>query len=116
MSRFRQFFLSADVVEAALKWTPKIIPSSGVDVSGEPRHAVLRLVLPCSDRYVGLARELNDLAKAWSGVFESLGLGFRFRFAIAWSRGAKPLWQRLRLPIAPDVAVLQHVRRLLNGR
>jgi hypothetical protein len=96
------------VVQKALNWTPKLIP---VSCCAEPPvvvDRVLRLILPYTERWRGLAPKLRQLVQMWSSTFHELG--FELVVSLSFRRGGISLSQALRLQVQPDLHVLQQVR------
>lgn len=110
VSRFQAFFLCPFGVEKALNCTPRLVPLSGasVELSALPaRRQVVRLILPFSKRWAGLDSKLKSLRRMRSHVFAMLGV--EFEIGLSFSRGRKPLWQIVRLPVSADLNVLSQV-------
>jgi len=113
ISRFQWFFLSREALSAALTWAPKIIPCSGVR-EAPVRIKPVRLFLPFTSRWKGLAGKLKSLDEEWGYIFRRLG--FVFRTQIAFCRGDMPLSAGVRFPVDANLDIFREVAQRSKGR
>ncbi len=67
----------------------------------------MRIVLPYTERWNGLAKKLKELQELYDHTF--LQQGFKFKTQVAFRRGDKPLCFNVRYPVAADLNVFREV-------
>ncbi len=107
LSRFRFFFLDPGVVSAAEAWTPVCVPVSGVQLEIK-RQRVVRIILPYTMRWLGLAAKLQEIDSKWCPVLRSLG--FDIRVQVSFRRGGQSLASLVNICVEPDLHVYRQVR------
>ncbi len=113
LARLWSFFLSGKVLSLAESWQTKVVPTSGVQVgvSTEPVRA-LRLILPFTARWDGVASKIRSLNTHWRQLL--LAAGLNCTASVTFKRGSKPLWMLARSRVAPDFDLLKKVRTVVG--
>lgn len=114
LERFSWLFLDEAVIRAASKWVPKLVPISGIQAAPIPTVRVVRLVLPYTRRWNGLAAKLEELHNVYQSTF--LKLNFVFRTQLSWSRGGQALCNSVKLQVPTSLHVFQQAVRAEVGR
>ena len=114
LERFEFFFVSEAAIRAASSWAPKLPPLEGLVNHITTQRRVVRVILPYTERWEGLAQKLKNLQKVWEGTFEKLR--FKIVVQVAFCKGGKQLVHSLRFPVKPDLHVYRQALRQIRGR
>ena len=99
--------MNEEAVRLALSWNPPVVPVSCPRQDILPRKRAVRLILPYTSRWKGLAGKLTKLSESWASMFTEFG--FSFAVTVTFRKGGRPLLQSVRLPVSPDLLVFREV-------
>ena len=104
LDRFEWFFLASESVDLAARWVPKVIPCT---FRAEPvvGPKIVRLVLPFTTKWQGLARTLRSLELQWSSELQKHG--FVVHVGVTFKRGSAPLHCLVKHEISPSLHVFR---------
>jgi hypothetical protein len=115
LARFQAFFLDESIFRMAESWQPSILPGSGRHLvpCREQQYRIIRLILPFSRRWVGLASKLHVLQSKWEQFLALIGVNIRLQ--VSFRKGGQALTSIVNVAIAPCLNVYRQAG-VFNGR
>ena len=110
VGRFQEFFMDSEIIRSTVRWVPPIGDISSHVVALEPPDPcrIVRLILPFSRKWSGLAQKVAAIVSLWQSNLLSVGLNVRVQ--VSYSSGGVPLWSLLRARVSPNLKLMQAFR------